>query len=101
MSTSRHTRRNFLAGAASAVLGSSAASTLSVRSALGADQKPGETGSQRLSLEQLQKWESLQYGMFIHFGMSTFVQKEIPDGKAPAATYAPDRLDVDQGGGVL
>jgi alpha-L-fucosidase len=34
--------------------------------------------------------------MFIHFGMSTYVQNELPDGKAPAAAYAPDRLDVDQ-----
>ena len=53
-------------------------------------------GNQRLSLEQLRKWESLKYGMFIHFGMSTFVQKLMPDGKDPAAVYAPDRLDVDQ-----
>jgi alpha-L-fucosidase len=34
--------------------------------------------------------------MFLCFGMSTYVQKEFPDGKDPAATYAPDRLDVDQ-----
>jgi len=53
-------------------------------------------GNQRLSLDQLKSWESLGYGMFIHFGMSTFVQNELPDGKAPATTYAPDRLDVDQ-----
>ena len=52
--------------------------------------------SQRLSLEKLQAFESLQYGMFIHYGMSTFVQKEIPDGSQPASTYAPDKLDVDQ-----
>jgi len=32
-----------------------------------------EKGSQRLSLADLQKWESWRYGMFIHFGMSTFV----------------------------
>lgn len=56
----------------------------------------GTRGSQRLSLEQLRAWESLGYGMFIHFGMSTFVDNELPDGKAPATTYAPDRLDVDQ-----
>ena len=55
-----------------------------------------ERGNQRLSLKQLRRWESLGYGMFIHFGMSTFVGEEIPDGKAPATTYAPDRLDVDQ-----
>jgi alpha-L-fucosidase len=34
--------------------------------------------------------------MFISFGMSTFLQLEIPDGKAPAPVYNPDQLDVDQ-----
>ena len=53
-------------------------------------------GSQRLSLERLQSWEKLGYGMFIHFGMSTFVANELPDGKAPATAYAPDKLDVTQ-----
>jgi len=51
-------------------------------------------GSQRLSLAELQAWEAWRYGMFIHFGMSTFVGQELPDGKAPASTYDPDRLDV-------
>ena len=40
----------------------------------------GTRGSQRLSVEQLRAWESLGYGMFIHFGMSTFVGDELPDG---------------------
>jgi len=55
-----------------------------------------ERGSQRLSLAQLQAWEALQYGMFIHYGMSTYVANELPDGKAPPTVYAPDRLDVAQ-----
>jgi alpha-L-fucosidase len=53
-------------------------------------------GSQRLSSQKLQSWEKLGYGMFIHFGMSTFVGIENPDGKAPATTYAPTELDVAQ-----
>ncbi len=53
-------------------------------------------GSQRLSLDALRKWEALGYGMFIHYGMSTYVCNELPDGKAPPTAYAPDRLDVDQ-----
>lgn len=53
-------------------------------------------GSQRLSLTQLKTWEKAQYGMFIHFGMSTFLRAELPDGNAPASTYAPNKLDVDQ-----
>ena len=55
-----------------------------------------QKGSQRLSVKQLRLWEGLGYGMFIHFGMSTYVGQEIPDGKAPALTYNPDKLDVDQ-----
>ncbi len=45
----------------------------------------------------LARWESLQYGMFIHFGLSTFMQEEY--GQKEAATcadYRPSRLDVDQ-----
>lgn len=52
-------------------------------------------GDQRLTLAELQAWEAWRYGMFIHFGMSTFLGQELPDGKAPASTYDPDRLDVD------
>jgi alpha-L-fucosidase len=55
-----------------------------------------EPSAQRLSLAKLRAWEALGYGMFIHFGMSTFVGQELPDGKAPANAYCPDRLDVDQ-----
>jgi alpha-L-fucosidase len=53
-------------------------------------------GSQRLSLAKLQSWEKLGYGMFIHFGMSTYEGKELPDGNAAPALYAPDKLDVEQ-----
>lgn len=53
-------------------------------------------GAQRLTLEKLHAWETLGYGMFIHFGMSTFVGQELPSGEEPSALYAPDRLDVDQ-----
>ena len=55
-----------------------------------------EKGDQRLKIDQLKAWEALQYGMFIHFGMSTFVVQELPDGKASSTMYAPDKLDVDQ-----
>jgi alpha-L-fucosidase len=55
-----------------------------------------ERCAQRLSLEQLQKWEALKYGMFIHYGMSTYTGSELPDGNHPSTLYAPDKLDVDQ-----
>ena len=55
-----------------------------------------ETGSQRLSVEKLQQWESLGYGMFIHFGMSTYDGDEFSRGDKPASFYNPGKLDVDQ-----
>ena len=36
------------------------------------------------------------YGMFIHFGMNTFIEKEWSEGTEPATTYAPTDLDCDQ-----
>ena len=30
-----------------------------------------QIGAQRISSEKLHQWEALEYGMFIHFGMST------------------------------
>ena len=42
------------------------------------------------------RWENLKYGMFIHYGMSTFDQSEINDGKSDPAVYAPTALDVRQ-----
>ena len=60
------------------------------------EESPENPGAQRLSLDQLQCWEALKFGMFIHFGMSTFVGEELPDGSHPSTVYAPDRLDVDQ-----
>ena len=96
MLRSKLTRRNFLAGAVSTAVVTCTPSALSTGTALGAPAEAAQAGCQRLSLAQLRKWESLGYGMFIHFGMSTFIQNELPDGKAPATTYAPDRLNVDQ-----
>lgn len=53
-------------------------------------------GAQRLSFAKLHEWQSLQYGMFLTFGMSTFEGHEISLGKKPSSFYAPDQLDVDQ-----
>src|SRR4051812_12969757 len=53
-------------------------------------------GAQRLSIDALRRWESLGYGMFIHFGMSTFDGQELSSGKSPSKLYAPVNLDVDQ-----
>lgn len=44
----------------------------------------------------LADWEALRFGMFIHFGMSTFTGKEFGEVSAQANEYAPTALDVDQ-----
>jgi len=94
----RLARRSFLTQASLVLAGATVSNGAAAK--LWAGEKPansGQTrGSQRLSLEKLQAWEKLGYGMFIHFGMSTFMANELPDGKSPASTYAPDQLDVAQ-----
>jgi alpha-L-fucosidase len=64
-----------------------------------------ERGAQRLSRERLAEFRRLGYGMFLHFGMSTFYDGAVLDGNAgshndyealPASAYRPDQLDVDQ-----
>lgn len=55
-----------------------------------------EKGDQRLSLKKLKQWEVMQYGMFIHFGMSTFTGDELDNGQSDAKRYAPDNPDPDQ-----
>jgi alpha-L-fucosidase len=41
-------------------------------------------------------WEALKYGMFIHFGMSTFTGDEFGGTPAKSTVYNPTHLDVDQ-----
>lgn len=60
----------------------------------------GENGDQRLSLEKLRAWENLGYGMFIHFGMSTFDRDEFSKGDKNVSLYNLDKLDVNQWVGV-
>lgn len=88
-------RRWFFKAAGAGITGALMADDSGRATAVGAEGQR-KRGAQRLGLEQLRKWESLGYGMFIHFGMSTYVGKELPSGKEPAMLYAPDRLDVDQ-----
>jgi alpha-L-fucosidase len=55
-----------------------------------------ESGSQRLPMRALLAWEKLGYGMFIHFGMSTYDGDELSAGDKPSTYYDPTGLDVDQ-----
>ena len=100
MSCRGMTRRGFLlgTGAANLALPLAASPEAASRSARFTEPSatPPNQGAQRLSLARLQAWESLGYGMFLHFGISTFTGHEWDDGKSPASAYDPDRLDVDQ-----
>lgn len=44
----------------------------------------------------LRAWEGLKYGLFIHFGMSTYTGHEFGRIEAGSKVYAPTDLDVDQ-----
>jgi alpha-L-fucosidase len=44
----------------------------------------------------LSDWENLKFGMFIHYGMSTFTGLEFGEAPTGSETYAPTALDVDQ-----
>ncbi|MFH1743330.1 MAG: alpha-L-fucosidase [bacterium] len=99
MSRRGFSRRDFISNTTKGAVAASIAASLAQgqdAAAASAKEKPEGRGDQRLSLDHLKRWESLGYGMFIHFGMSTFVENELPDGTAPPSTFAPDRLDVDQ-----
>ncbi len=51
---------------------------------------PDETETPRM-----RTWISYRYGMFIHFGMNTFVGTQQVPKPPPATTYAPPALDAD------
>jgi len=53
-----------------------------------------EPATQKTS--QITEWESLNYGMFIHFSMNTFTGFEYDEGQNPTTTYEPVDLDVKQ-----
>jgi alpha-L-fucosidase len=72
----------------------------SIRILPGESNIANEPGSQRLPIEKLKQWENLAYGMFIHFGMSTYDGDELSRGDKAATFYMPDKLDVNQWVGV-
>lgn len=52
--------------------------------------------AQRLSVERLQSWQALQYGMFLHFSINTYDGVEHSEGKSPPSLFNPAKLDVAQ-----
>jgi alpha-L-fucosidase len=100
-------RRDFLKRTGQGAIASTALGALGAFSPVTAlsdmNKSPQKRGVQRLSLDKLKEWEDWGYGMFIHFGLSTFAgwldpverksqRFEIP----PISAYNPDKLDVDQ-----
>lgn len=51
---------------------------------------------QRLTKEKLKQFEDWKYGMFIHFGMSTFTEEEYDKGEASPLVYNPENVDIQQ-----
>jgi len=47
------------------------------------------------SIAQL-RWQAMETGAFIHFGPSSFMERELDDGSLPLSAFNPDRLDTDQ-----
>ncbi len=92
MSFNLSSRRKFISNLSLATGGILGLESFQYTNSLSNDLK----GAQRLSLKQLKQWEAMQYGMFIHFGMSTFTGDELDDGKSDAKRYAPDNPDPDQ-----
>jgi alpha-L-fucosidase len=93
---SKMLRRSFLETAAQGTMAAGVAWGSSSQAAAAEEKEKEMQGAQRLALEKLQAWEGLGYGMFIHYGMSTYDGNELSDGKAPATLYGPGKLDVDQ-----
>ncbi len=51
-------------------------------------------GSQRLSVERLQTWQAMEYGMFIHYGLVTYNHDLTTI--APSDFRPPGKVDTDQ-----
>jgi alpha-L-fucosidase len=45
---------------------------------------------------EVKKWMDLKFGMFIHFGINTYYDKEWSDGTLSPSKYNPTELDTDQ-----
>jgi hypothetical protein len=50
----------------------------------------------RQTAPQQSEWQDLEFGVIIHFGTNTFLDREWGDGKATSEIFAPMELDPDQ-----
>jgi len=65
-------------------------------SALLADEEKKASTSKLPLLELQQRFLDLRFGMFVHFNMATFQDREWGDPTAPAEQFNPTNLDTDQ-----
>ena len=42
------------------------------------------------------RWQNSEFGMFVHFGINTFNNKEWSDGTLSPKTFSPTELNTDQ-----
>ena len=45
---------------------------------------------------QQNEWQDLEFGVIIHFGTNTFLDREWGDGKASPQVFAPTQFDPGQ-----
>lgn len=94
-------RRSFLK---KSVMGSVAASSFLLGTSCVRDEKTTESEEPIMPLNNpdvkptkaQQDWMDLKFGMFIHFGINTYYDKEWSDGTLDLAAYNPTELDTDQ-----
>ena len=91
------TRREFCQTLVGSAAGSVALSILPMSSAALVNKPGGFARKRRLPLLELQqKFVDLRFGMFVHFNMATFQDREWGDPTAPASQFDPSNLDTDQ-----
>lgn len=90
-------RRNFLKKTGLMTLGASliGSSGLSANQ-MHAEQKEDGSEPDVMPNKAQQKWMELGFGMFIHFGINTYYDKEWSDGTLDPSAFNPEKLDTDQ-----
>jgi len=56
----------------------------------------GQNFTNTLPSPQQVAWQDLQFGVIVHFGTNTFLDREWGDGTAPASVFNPDHVDPGQ-----